>query len=96
VECVVDTGRSKYVASRIHVRLPTEQQYIPNMKTAGCPAKVAVLAMEPAMALVVCPPSVRDPTAENTAARHTAHHKARVREPTDVAKALARSFAPMA
>lgn len=84
------------MASRTHVRLPTVAQYMPNMNTAGSLAKVAVLAMEPAMALVVWPPRVRDPTKEKTAARHTAHHRATVRDPTDVAKALAKSLAPMA
>ena len=94
IECVVDTGSSRYVAKRIQIMAPTSAQNMPYMNTAGAPAKVLVFAMEPATALVTFPPRVTAPVNSKTAAMQHALQILRVLLPTEVPKALATSLAP--
>jgi hypothetical protein len=74
MECVVDTGSSRYVASRIQIMAPVSAVNMPYMKSCGALANVEVLAMPPAMVLVTCPPSSSAPRNSKTAAIQTALH----------------------
>ena len=85
-----------YVANITQVEDDMRAHMKPDMSRSGRELKVEMLMIPSLTVLVVLAPSRMAPPNSVKMAMHTACHSLRDREPTDVAKELATSFAPAA
>jgi hypothetical protein len=92
-ECVVETGISHLVARMSHTAVAMSTHMQPHMSRGGLSLKSLILASEPRMVLTTSPPMKQAPTNSMTTAMQHACFTVSALEPTEVANALATSFA---
>ena len=93
--CVVETGRCAWHAKLSQKAAATMTEKKPHKKRSGVLAKVSGLAMPPLMVSVTEAPSSTAPPNSQKAATIRAWGIVRALAPTELAKALATSLAPM-
>ena len=94
--CVVETGKPKYVAPSIIKLADTKDVNIPNMTISGSSSYCSTLNIFPRTVLATDAPRNRTPQNSQIDATITACFSVILFDATDVAKAFATSFAPMA
>merc|ERR1719453_381425 len=94
-EWVVETGISKRVATTSQMATDVITQRQPHISSGGLSLNTSSSAMPLRMVLTTSPPRKVAPTNSMTTAMTHACLTVRALEPTEVANALATSFAPM-
>merc|ERR1719183_3349310 len=94
-ECVVETGISRYDASKSQMPTARITHVMPHMSRPGLSSKQATSAMPLRIVLATCEPIVTAPRNSKIDARTTACRTVTDLAPTEVANVFATSFAPM-